>query len=118
MNNNIFIGSYPHEFDKKNYFENSYITTKSNNDKNKVKWGLNFNKIYYNNEQYSIIWIYWKYFEWTIFNKNINNNLYTKNIFEDKENLNNYIFYMCNKIVISSFQNINFYQKELDYNFI
>ena len=44
--------------------------------------------------------------------------MYKKNIFEDKENLNNYEFYMCNKKVISSFKNINFYQKELDYNFI
>ena len=132
---NIFIGSYPHEFDKKNYFENSYITTKSNNDKNKVKWGLNFNKIYYNNEQYSIIndknaefEIEYGFIEGVLelqnilneqfFNKNINNNLCTKDVFEDKENLNNYEFYMCNKKVISSFQDINFYQKELDYNFI
>ncbi len=126
---NIIIGKYPYEYDNKLYNEKNYRETNSVFFKSNMMYGLKFN-IEYNNkllydDSISIQFIleeglikgsykFLEILENDFFNKS-NNNCFRDNF----GNLNNFIFWYCNKKVnFKDFKEIKIINKELKYNFI
>lgn len=126
---NIIIGKYPYEYDNKLYNEKNYRETNSVFFKSNMMYGLKFN-IEYNNkllydDSISIQFIleeglikgsykFLEILENDFFNKS-NNNCFRDNF----GNLNNLIFWYCNKKVnFKNFKEIKIINKELKYNFI
>ena len=126
---NIIIGKYPYEYDNKLYNEKNYRETNSVFFKSNMMYGLKFN-IEYNNkllydDSISIQFIleeglikgsykFLEILENNFFNQS-NNNCFRDNF----GNLNNFIFWYCNKNVnFKNFKEIKIINKELKYNFI
>ena len=125
----IIIGKYPYEYNNKLYNEKNYIETNSVFFNSHMMYGLKFN-IEYNNkllydDSISIQFIleeglikgsykFLEILENDFFNKS-NNNCFRDNF----GNLNNLIFWYCNKKVnFKNFKEIKIINKELKYNFI
>ena len=126
---NIIIGKYPYEYNNKLYNEQNYTETNSVFFNSHMMYGLNFN-IEYNNIllyenptkiqfilEEGLIKGSYKFLEIlenNFFNQN-NNNCFRDNF----GNLNNFIFWYCNKNVnFNNFKEIKIINKELKYNFI
>jgi hypothetical protein len=126
---NIVIGKYPYEYNNKSYNETNYIETYSVFINSNMMYGLNFyieynNKLLYdypNRIQFILeeglikgSYKFLEILENDFFNKS-NNNCFRDNF----GNLNNLIFWYCNKNVnFKDFKEIKIINKELKYNFI
>ena len=126
---NIVIGKYPYEYNNKSYNEKNYTETNSVFFYSHMMYGLNFyieydNKLLYdypNRIQFILeeglikgSYKFLEILENDFFNKS-NNNCFRDNF----GNLNNLIFWYCNKNVnFKDFKEIKIINKELKYNFI
>ena len=57
LNGNLYIGEYPHNFDKDNFYESQFVKTYTTFINNMMKWELKFNKVFYkfNNKEIKIL---------------------------------------------------------------
>ena len=57
LNGNLYIGEYPHNFDKDNFYESQFVKTYTTFENNMMKWELKFNKVFYkfNNKEIKIL---------------------------------------------------------------
>ena len=56
LNGNLYIGGYPHNFDKGNFYESQFVKTYTTFVNNIMKWELQFSKVFYkfNNKEIKI----------------------------------------------------------------
>jgi len=124
----FILGSLPEEYDKK-YNVNKYKFSYSKFYIDKPIWGLDLENVYFNNEkinklvdlcffQIEIGLIISPNYEKEFFEKNFfnKNNCYEKNFIS--EDFNNFNYFICDSNVnIKKFNDIIFYNKNLDMNF-
>lgn len=126
----LVIGTLPHELDKNKFLENDFITSHFTFEGDIFVWFITFNEIkYYNQSEINKSILismefqgiyptkeYKDFIQKNFFNEYLNNNLCS---FEKNDLNDDYSFIICDeKIDIKKFEDIKFYNRELNYTFI
>ena len=135
---NIFIGDFPHEFEPKKFSFEYFKSKHINLDFYNFNWKINFDKIYYlneNNFEFDLFLTakfdlnfggilansnYQKNVNESFFNEYFNKKKCENKIIKQKENNEIFYVYECDKkININKFnENIYFYSKEFNFTFV